>query len=271
MALTTSTVGIDIGGHGVVAAMVHLNPLSATVEERHESSPRSIDELAAWLTDTFGRIGTIGVSSAGFVEDGDVTLCRVQPWLEGRTTRRLEEALGGRTTVRIVNDGDAHALAAGHAHQRSGDHPLLAFSIGTSVGFGVIDARGHLARPLAARNWDIGSMRVRTGASTPEVWWACGSKGLAELETARGTADAVTHFGYRIGGLVTDFSILFQPNTVVLSGGIPAKFGDRFLSAVQQEVSTAMPNHTKAPRIAISEYGRSAGIVGAAVAGTANS
>ena len=120
----------------------------------------------------------------------------------------------------VLNDGEAHTRAAAKGRRYGAGHPVLSFSNGTSVEFGRTSSTGTIESPTANRNWDIGSMSLRTRCSNPEIWWACGSNRLAELESSRPRGQEVRHFGARLGALITDFSILFQLTTVVLTGGI---------------------------------------------------
>jgi predicted NBD/HSP70 family sugar kinase len=259
-------VGVDLGGHGAAAALVEVDRNGARiVSDRREWQPSSVGELASLATDAFGLFDGFGLSTAGFVEHGSVTLCRAQPWIQGHTQAKLEHSLPRHTQVRVINDGEAHTWAAAFGRRLGARHPLLSFSIGTSVGFGKTDSAGRIELPTSARNWDIGSMRIRTRCSNPEIWWACGSNGLAELETSFPKGQAVQHFGSRVGALITDFSVLFQPSAVVLSGGVPAKFGDELLGPAIAELRATMPPHTRTPVVELSPHGRNAGIVGAAI------
>jgi len=260
-------VGIDLGGHGAAAALVEIGDNGAKVRsERFDWQPSSTVELAQLAIKTFGHFDGLGLSTAGYVKYGNVTLCRAQPWVQGNTVAELLKALPQRSKVAVLNDGEAHTIAAIFGKDPRDSHPLLSFGIGTSVSFGRTSDQGEIERPLSMRNWDIGSMRVRSRCSHPEIWWACGSNGLAELESSMSPDQALQHFGARLGALVADFTILFQPRTVVLSGGIPDRHGNKLLDPANAELSKILPDHVQMPRLEKSLWGRNAGIVGGALA-----
>jgi hypothetical protein len=60
---------------------------------------------------------------------------------------------------------------------------------------------------------------MQTRSEPPNVWWALGSKGLAELteaDSARGFGD----FGYRLDNFLAQLAIIFHPMTIALTGDI---------------------------------------------------
>ena len=257
---------VDIGGSGCRAAWVDLR-----ADGRHVvgavhrlESVGSRAELSQAVTRSLGHVERLGISTAGFVDSqaGVVTLCRVQPWLTGEVRARMEQCLTG-ARVAVVNDGEAHLLA--HLGE-SLLHPAICLSLGTSVGFGMTNDAGHVSRPRADLNWDIGAMRVRTRASSGDLWWALGSHGLAELQRDMGDAPGTHHYGIRLGGLIRDLSILFRPRTVILAGGIAARRADTLVAACESELRESRPDYMELPALVLSPFGETSGLVGAAVA-----
>jgi predicted NBD/HSP70 family sugar kinase len=256
---------VDIGGSGCRAARVRLRPDGNHEVGRVEAlgPVHSRRELANAVRGALGPIDRLGISTAGYVDtrNGVVRLCRVQPWAEGCLRDRVEHELDCRAAV--VNDGEAHVLA----HASLGRHPMLCFSFGTSVGFGCTGDDGEVLRPRADSNWDIGAVRLATRASKREVWWALGSHGLEELQQSMGGREGATHFGWRVGSLVRDFAVIFQPRTVALCGGIIDVHGSAILDSVRREVQAHWSRDLPAPPLFLtSPFGPHSGLVGAAVA-----
>ncbi|MFT4189838.1 MAG: ROK family protein [Aeromicrobium sp.] len=248
----------DVGGSsarmavvrgGVVGASRRVEVTDASSLVRHASAA------------TRGLRG-VAVSTAGFVdsERGRVRLSRAVPGLEGDLARRLTSDLGCPTVV--VNDGEAHAYAAGRIPDV--DHGLVAISLGTSVGLGVLDAGGRPLRPCSGENWDVGDWRLDTRASEREVWWALGSQGLAEVERSMGEDAGRAQYGYRLGGWIATLGVVFRPRTVVLSGGIARAHWNRFAPALHEELAAQTPEAAR-PQVVASPF-EEAGLVGAAVA-----
>ncbi len=255
---------MDIGGSGCRAARIELSPDGLhTVGQVHTlKGVASRGQLALAVRSTLGPVDRLGISTAGFVdaEAGVVKLSRLQPWAEGHLRDRMERELQCR--VSVLNDGEAHLLA----HVATSPHPVLCFSIGTSVSFGCTDDAGRVRRPRSGSNWDIGAIRLPTRASNPELWWALGSSGLRELQDDRGETEGAGHYGWRLGALLHDFSVIFQPRTVVLCGGVIDRYGPVIVQTAQEEFSGRWSGVLDPPTISISPFGSHSALVGAAVA-----
>lgn len=156
----------------------------------------------------------------------EVVKCWAYPFLEGK----LKDKLMGRFQcgkVRIVNDGDAHALALKSVYAQKGVNPVSAInlSLGTSVGFGLLDGSLNLLHANNGHNWEIGDWQCETKATHKDVYWALGSKGLKELEDqhANGSPDAFILYGERLCHFLGEkLAPKFHPKIIGLSGGIVA-------------------------------------------------
>lgn len=254
---------VDIGGSGCRVVAVEVTSTGARVLGEPDRLPavNSSGELAAEVRRVLGEVDGLGVAAAGFVDArrGAVRLSRVAPWTEGPLRDRLAAELG--CAVQVVNDGEAHL----RAHASLGEHPMLCFAAGTSMAFGCTDDDGVIRRPRGDSNWDLGSLRIPTSASNPEVWWALGSRGLEELQASKGEQGGAEHFGWRLGALVHDFSVLFQPRPVVLTGGIVRRHRDVVVASVREELRARLPGHVEPPTILTSPYEDASALVGAAL------
>ncbi len=259
------TGAIDIGGSGFRAALVELGD-----DSRHRAGQvhrlanvQSHRELAQRFRDAVGDVDTLGISSAGFVDadQGVVRLCRAHPWVQGQLKQRIADEL--RCDVRVMNDGEAHLCG----HLNLAKHPMLCLSIGTSVAFGCTDDNGNVRRPRSDSNWDIGALRLRTRASNPELWSALGSEGLSELEH-EDPDEAIERFGWRLGAALFEFAITFQPESIVLAGGIIDQHWHQMEEAIREEFVSSWPDYYTLPVIFASPFGAASGLVGAAAAAT---
>lgn len=169
-----------------------------------------------------GKVEGIGLSIPGFVdyEKGQVLFCRSAPWLMGNLRGTLRREFPN-ATIHIVNDGEAHALSLlNDPRNRLG---AINVSIGSAVGFGVLDIQGKPIRSASGTNWDIGDFKITTRSDNQAIWWAVGTNGLRELEErvySGKQREAYNHFGYRVAILLSQLAVIFRPNTIGLSGGI---------------------------------------------------
>ena len=142
--------------------------------------------------------------------------------------------------MQIVNDGDAHVLALKETYVRkSGVSKFGAavnLSLGTSVGFGVLDRDGNLLHTCQGHNWEIGNLRIDTREKNKDLCWALGSEGLKSLEDKKEVADPYVHYGHRLctflGGMLAP---VFHPRIIGLSGGIVAGHREKIKEGIQRE------------------------------------
>lgn len=237
-------IAVDIGGSGVRAGLVESGK-STDIRKYQIQSYQEFVKLIGRIAN--GRnLSAIGISCAGFVDchRGFVRLSRVARWAEGDFAARLKRDLNVSDVV-IVNDGDAHAAGA-YASGLKGS--ILCLSLGTSVGMGIISRAGKLEHTLSGENWDIGEIRLKTRASTPETWWALGSKGLTELVSSMGD-EGYSHYGARLGALIRELSIVFRPDTVALTGGIIHGNAAGIIKGLSDELRAGIPSYMEVPKV----------------------
>ena len=238
---------VDIGGSGTRIGKVEEN----RVVNQRKVTISSVDQLAKAIFEVAGNIkpDAVAVSTAGFVNSryGYVRLSRIARWTEGKLADKLKRALRISNVI-VMNDGEAHALST------LGDKRMLygaiSLSLGTSVGFGVLDENGHIMRTLSGENWDIGEMLLKTRATDKHVWWALGSQGLKELIVGMGN-EGYTHYGYRLGFFLSQLSVIFMPRTITLSGGIAFTHWDKIQETTLSEMKTNIPKYMKCPQIIV--------------------
>ena len=240
---------IDIGGSGVKIKwsvdgvlcpdMCSFKPTSR--EEFYSCICEAICE-AAENGDTSSEpdVEGIAVSICGEYDYGnhEVVSCWHYPFLKGKLRDDLEEQFEC-WNVHIVNDGDAHALALKAVYAKEGLLcPLSAvnLSLGTAVGFGILDWKGDLLHNCRGHNWEVGNWQCDTRESCKDQYWVLGSQGLRSLEEKHGDPTAYIHYGQRICHfLVRDLVPLFHPKIIGLSGGIVARHRKAIEEGINRE------------------------------------
>ncbi len=150
------------------------------------------------------------------------------------------------------------------AHTSDSQNPVMTVALGTSLGFATSDKRGNIVRALDGMNLDLGEMPIATSASEKKVWWALGSRGLAELQAQRGNEPGAAQFGYRLGAFLASMCGVFRPKTIVLSGGITERWWDAFHSTMEHEFRTTKPTWCGDVKLLRSPHGGNAALAGIA-------
>ncbi|MGI6258495.1 MAG: ROK family protein [Anaerolineaceae bacterium] len=216
----TNKIAIDIGGSGIRWVTMTGGRQSLLRNGPIDSMNSLVQMIRLSFRD--GNVGGIALSIPGFVnsEKGEVLFCRSAPWLKGNLRGAMQREFPN-ATIHIVNDGEAHALSLlKDPRTRLG---AINVSIGSAIGFGVLDIHGKPIRSASGTNWDIGEFKITTRSDNQAIWWAVGTNGLRELEErvySGKQREAYNHFGYRVAILLSQLAVIFRPNTIGLSGGI---------------------------------------------------
>ncbi len=200
----------------------------------------------------------IGISCAGFIEaDKKVNLFRVGGWHNKLLIAEIKEIVPN-AKVFLLNDAEAHLMA----HHDLFELPQMSISLGTSLGFAISDKNGKIVRTLSDINFDLGAIRLSTKATNSQLWWALGSNGLAELQNSLGKTEGARHYGYRLGAFLADICSIFQPKSVVLSGGVTEAWWEVFQHTLLSEFKNSVPDWLGKITIYKSPFGINAALVG---------
>jgi polyphosphate glucokinase len=241
--------GIDVGGSGIKGGIVDLGT-GLLVGDRvklvtpQPATPSAVAETIAAVVKEFGWTGPLGVTYPGVVTDGIVqTAANVdRAWIGTNAREVISAELDGQQ-VTVLNDADAAGLAEeryGAGKDNSGLVVLLTF--GTGIGSALIH-NGTLIP-----NTEFGHLEV--GGKEAEKRAASSVKDKNEW-TYKRWAKEVTSVLIAIENAI-------WPDLIIAGGGISRK-ADQWLPLLENRtpvVAAALLN--------------SAGIVGAAMASTAN-
>jgi len=296
--MSTSHLGLDLGGTNIKVAV-----LARDGDEFEILSTNSVDTKAAegpeGVTENLVRVGDAAISASGAStlglgvpghfdrETGRVLLFPNLPgeWQGFPLRDRIEEALGVGTWM--INDARAFTLAEGLLGAGKGCHTVACVTLGTGVGGGLM-IEGRLHRGAFGVAGEIGHQTVL--ADGPLC--GCGNRGCVEalvradvlastagrssasavFEGAREGDDrclaAVSQMADYLGIGLANVVTMFGPERIVVGGGI-AEAGDLVMGPVTAAVKrrvTLVP--TEKIEIVPAHFGRFAGAVGAALAGS---
>ena len=228
---------VDCGGSGIKIRRCIRGELGP---DTHRFKPKALEEfykcLEKMATDGnpsfHSRVTGIGISVCGKYDysNEEVKTCYFYPFLIGRLKEWLKERFKCED-VRIVNDGDAHVLALKSIYEQNGLRLANAInlSLGTSVGFGILDSTGDLLHTCHGHNWEVSNWLCDTRAGNKMLYWALGSNGLLALEKQHGSPKAFIYYGERLCHFLGHDLALnlgrnpasnFRPKVIGLSGGI---------------------------------------------------
>lgn len=175
-----TTVGVDVGGTKVLAALVCGDEV---LVQQVRPTPASSDALVDVIVDLVGTVvdgghgapAAVGMGVPGFVDLDGVP--RQAPNLPAIVDLDIGAAVGARLGLPVVVDNDANCAArAAAAHDAPGVDHLVLVTFGTGIGAGlVID--GRLVRGAHGFAGEPGHMVIDTEG--PQC--VCGQRGCWEL------------------------------------------------------------------------------------------
>ncbi len=312
-------IGIDLGGTNIVAGVVDENFNILAKESTKTKLPRPAEEIAADMimvskkaVETAGltmdQIENVGVGCPGTCnkETGIIEYSNNLRFNNVPLVELMEKGLGKK--VFIENDANAAAYGEYLAGAGKGCNSMVAITLGTGVGSGIIlDGKiltgfayagaelGHgvivaNGRPCTCgRNGCLEAYASATGliVSTKEameenkdsvMWELCGN----DLSKVSGrTAFDAMRKGDKAGAQVVDEYIeylaigvaniinAFQPEKLCIGGGI-CKEGDTLIKPLIEKVTpqTYARREDARTKIVVAELGNDAGVIGAAMLGT---
>jgi glucokinase len=277
--------GVDVGGTKVAVAAVEGSEARhalehPTVLDSSEALLDGIEAAVREVTAVTGEPDAIGVGVPSQIEWATGTVvASVNIPLAGVP---LREELAARFGVPVYVDNDASCAALAEA-EAIGAAELVMLTLGTGVGGGVVIG-GRIFRGAHGLGGELGHVVVE--ADGPECPGSCpnrgclealcsgtaleraaGRKGREVVEAARaGDADAQTHLdrlGRYLGIGISNMVNAFQPEYVVIGGGLSAA-ADLFLeTAVAEAGARALPSLWERAAVQVAQAGNAAGVIGA--------
>jgi glucokinase len=284
--------GIDVGGTKVEITSVvdgrAREPLQIpTPLDDSGALIDGIDGLARRVIERDGQPEAVGVGVPSQIDFATGTVvASVNIPLEGVALRaELEDRFG----VPVFVDNDANVAALCEAQvvdDGPGDH-LLMLTLGTGVGGGVI-IDGRVFRGATGLGAELGHMVIDVdgvkcpGRTCPNYGCleaycsgsalerAAGMKGEEVVAAARaGDEQAQRHLddlGRWLGVGMASFVNIFEPEHIVIGGGLGASASDLFLdTAVEEARRRALPAGFEHLTVSLAKGGSDAGVIGAGI------
>lgn len=304
MALVTPSIGVDIGGTKVLAAVVDaagrlLDTEVTATPGRGSGIERAsvaevedaLVEVVRALTQRHGR-STVGIAAAGFVDaSGErVRFAPHLPWRDEPLSERLGSRLRGQLVGRVAVHNDANAAL--WAETRFGAarkaRDVLMLTLGTGIG-GALLIAGALHRGHNGMAGEFGHMQVIPDGRPCECGrhgcWEqyCSGRALARAAAGAGSPlvgpdltaaaqagdraamTAYAEVGRWLGVGTASLVAGIDPELVVVGGGVSAA-GDLLLDPAREVLTASLvgAGHRVLPGLVTAELGPLAGVVGVA-------
>ena len=277
-------IGVDLGGTKILAGLLDARGRIERVIER-PTPVESQEALVEALVRTVSELVRPDVVAAGFGVPARVdtrtgfALGAVNTPIDDIP---LQDVLSSRLRlpVGVINDGSAAALAEFVHGAGRGTRDLVALTLGTGVGGGVV-FDGQLYRGWS----EFGHMVIVEDGEPCQG--ACSGRGHVESYCSGHAADRVArqllgpnasahdlvarrhpalraighHLGVAIGSLIN----IFDPDVVVIGGGFGVAAGELLLGPVRETIlSEALDPAGERVKLAVAQLGSQAGLIGAA-------
>jgi glucokinase len=278
-------IGIDLGGTKILAGVLDRQGNLESLIER--STPVSSQEaLLDALVETVRELRGPEIQAVGFgvparidQRTGLLLGAVNTPLQDIRFQEILAERLG--MPVGAINDGSAATLAEFVYGAGRGTRDLVALTLGTGVGGGVV-FDGQLYRGWS----EFGHMVIVEGGEPCQG--ACTGHGhvesycsgraadrvaqatLGPTATARDLVElrhpALDEIGRHLGAAVASLVNLFDPDMVVVGGGFGVAAGELLLGPAREVLAVeALAPAGERVRLVVAELGSKAGVIGAAL------
>jgi len=293
--------GLDVGGTKLAAGLVdeagvvRSFVLEATraeegpdrgLERLFELGRRAVAEAGAG----WEEVGAVGIGCGGPLDSARGVLLappHLPGWTDVAVVELAEHALG--LPVALENDATAAAAGEHRYGAGAGSSHMVYLTISTGVGGGIV-VDGRLYRGSTGNGGELGHVTVDCGG---RVCRGCGRKGCLEayvsgtsiaerageagmgvvtasdvaVAAAAGDPVATEVWEATVDALVcglTSIVNLFEPQLVVLGGGVVGGTGEQLLGPVRERVRAEAMGSAGEAKIVVSAFGQHVGVVGAA-------
>jgi glucokinase len=294
--------GLDIGGTKIAAGVVDrtgrvlaFDVQSTLAAEGPERGLARLFELGRRTVSASGvewpDVGAVGIGCGGPLDASRGLLIaplHLSGWRNVPVTALAEEAFG--RPVALENDATAAAAGTHRWGAGAGTRNMIYLTISTGVGGGIV-IDGRLYRGASGNGGELGHVTVDyhgrpcrgcgrrgcleayvSGTSIAERAQEAGMEGVTTADVAAsaraGDPVAVEIWDGTIDALasgLTSIVNLFEPELVVLGGGVVGGTGEQLLGPVRERVlAESLSPAAAAVEIVESELGERVGVVGAA-------
>ena len=312
-------VGVDLGGTNIAVGLVDLETKSIVKQYSVKTNaPRPCEDISKDIASTVNKVCSmqnisvndlnwVGVCTPGIVKNGEVVFANNLGWNNAKFGDILADLLGVPTY--IANDGNAAAYAEAVWGSGAGSDSLIAFTLGTGVGGGivfggkiwegmngfaaemghtVIDPQGRLCgcgkrgcveaycSATALISETKRKMRLYPESSMwndvgGDIDHVSGKTAFRAMEKGDVAATLVVNeFIDYLAIAVANAINLFQPDVVCIGGGI-SREGDNLLNPLRARVShETFGVEGGRTKLVAATFRNDAGIIGAALLGLQN-
>lgn len=280
-----AVIAVDCGGTTLTVA--HAKRATQPGERITVPTPATVEAIPGAILAAIGGLPpaeAVGVGVAGLVDHATGRLLGM-PHRPGEASIAETVRAGSGLPTVVDNDANATALAEAIAGAGMGHRMVLAVTVGTGIGGGlVIDGivergRGHLGE-IGHMSVDRAGATCRCGATGCWEMYASGraldesarrvglGDGVALVRAAEGgdgaAAGLVDEVAAAFGRGLANLVAILDPDIIVVGGGVAAA-GEAFLAPARRALAGSAGSGRRGTPVVAAAFGPSAGIVGAAL------
>jgi glucokinase len=293
-------VGVDVGGTNIKAALVQNGKIKKRIKlptKVRSGFNGSLSQIESAISVFIEKAQAIGIGIAGLI-DSKKGIVRFSPNLPGWKNIKLSSILEEKfkRPVKIINDVDAFCLGEWRYGAAKGYDNVFLFTLGTGVGGAAVcegtplfgahgfagefghsiikfngrkcpcGNRGCLEQYVGARHIvALARSKIKKTRSSLKKYKKLTPHIIAD-EAKRGDRVSIEVFkkiGYYIGVGVTNIIVLFDPDVIIISGGV-SRAGKIIFEPVRKTVAQrVMGGKFRTYKIIPPQLGDDAGILGA--------
>lgn len=251
---------VDLGGTKIAAGIVDGRGVLRRRIIEAVDKDSAIEQIVRIVRESDAEIDAVGVAVPGLVRrDGTVWAPNLPDWERVPLARILRRKLG----VPVFVESDRNAAVLGEAWRGAarGKSDVVALIVGTGVGAGILSG-GRLVRGAHELSGCAGWMVVTD--ETNENTARSGSLEALAAGAALARHKDFGHIGQLLGLAVANIISLFDPEVVVLTGGV-TNSADKFLDIlIQNARRRAQPISAPQVEIVVSTLQSDANLLGVA-------
>lgn len=296
-------IGVDLGGTSAKCALVSENGRILETGSVETPANDKSDKILATIETEINRLRqkaiqincdpqVIGMGTPGSIDIEKGYLIGSTPNFKHWKNVPIAEKLKERTGLPVFVDNDANVMSLGEFVYGAGKNyqNIICLTVGTGIG-GAIIINGNLYRGSAYAGGELGHVSIKSEgrncrcggrgcleqyasatAMLREFKELSGSNGVSNVkklfelkaDNNSSASQAIHDAAYAMGRGVANFINIFNPEAVVIGGGV-AEAGEIYLAIVRDTaMKFAMPAATQSVKIISATLGNDAGFMGAA-------
>lgn len=152
---------IDVGGTNIKYGLIENNKI--IFEDKIDTNHKKIlDDILKLVSKYFNKIESVGIATAGVVDNKKGTIIYAGPTIPGYTGTKIKESVEKKFKLKCFLENDVNAAAYGEYMHRKESKDIFFITIGTGVG-GALIVNGNIYTGDSFKAAEIGYIPFKNG------------------------------------------------------------------------------------------------------------